>query len=249
MVSKGIGGWKNALHFIENNSVYVSGTESDSLLMKTFLPQQRSKYCVCVNIKNNVKKICAADICIGGDGYFWYIDRLRCFVDGPDCDDAWKRMHLKPDRGAASDFFGACPGGHLRTGEMAYAAGAGLSLWGRTYGNTSPRFVCRWCNLGNMGIYCVPVIGFALLIINACYGAGFSVIPAILADHYGMNNISKIHGAVLSAWGFAGLAGNQAAILVKDKWGYGYTGVIFMLVLAYLLNLANAVILKKQQLK
>ena len=60
-----------------------------------------------------------------------------------------------------------------------------------------------------------PVIGLALLVINACYGAGFSVIPAILADHYGMTNISKIHGAVLSAWGFAGLAGNQAAIFVS----------------------------------
>ena len=48
------------------------------------------------------------------------------------------------------------------------------------------------------------VIGIALLIINACYGAGFSVIPGILADHYGMSDISKIHGAVLSAWGVAG---------------------------------------------
>ena len=61
-----------------------------------------------------------------------------------------------------------------------------------------------------------PLIGLALLVINACYGAGFSVIPGILADHYGMTNISKIHGAVLSAWGVAGLVGNQAAILVSD---------------------------------
>ena len=33
------------------------------------------------------------------------------------------------------------------------------------------------------------MIGLALLVINACYGAGFSVIPAILADNYGMTNI------------------------------------------------------------
>ena len=88
------------------------------------------------------------------------------------------------------------------------------------------------------------VIGLALLVINACYGAGFSVIPAILADNYGMTNISKIHGAVLSAWGFAGLAGNQAAILVSDKLGFGYLGVIVMLVVVYLANLANVISLR-----
>ena len=90
-----------------------------------------------------------------------------------------------------------------------------------------------------------PMIGLALLVINACYGAGFSVIPAILADNYGMTNISKIHGAVLSAWGFAGLAGNQAAILVSDKLGFGYLGVVVMLVLFYSLNFANVLTLRK----
>ncbi|MBR0196814.1 MAG: MFS transporter [Kiritimatiellae bacterium] len=89
-----------------------------------------------------------------------------------------------------------------------------------------------------------PVIGLALLVINACYGAGFSVIPAILADHYGMTNISKIHGAVLSAWGFAGLVGNQAAILVGSKFG-GYKAVVTMLVIAYALNLVNVLSLRK----
>ena len=90
------------------------------------------------------------------------------------------------------------------------------------------------------------MIGLALLVINACYGAGFSVIPAILADNYGMTNISKIHGAVLSAWGFAGLAGNQAAILVSDRLGFGYLGVVTMLVALYSLNLANVVSLRRE---
>ena len=88
-----------------------------------------------------------------------------------------------------------------------------------------------------------PLIGLALLVINACYGAGFSVIPGILADHYGMTNISKIHGAVLSAWGFAGLAGNQAAMFVKGHFG-GDTAVVAMLVAAYLLNLVNVLTLR-----
>ena len=89
-----------------------------------------------------------------------------------------------------------------------------------------------------------PMIGLALHVINACYGAGFSVIPAILADHYGMTNISKLHGAVLSAWGFAGLAGNQAAMFVKGRFG-GDAAVVAMLVVAYLVNLVNVATLRR----
>ena len=92
-----------------------------------------------------------------------------------------------------------------------------------------------------------PLIGLSLLVINACYGAGFSVIPGILADHYGMTNISKIHGAVLSAWGVAGLVGNQAAILVSDRLGFGYSGVVTMLVVLYSLNFVNALTLCRRR--
>ena len=100
-----------------------------------------------------------------------------------------------------------------------------------------------------------PVIGLALLVINACYGAGFSVIPAILADHYGMTNISKIHGAVLSAWGFAGIVGNQVAIAVSkafggyEEGGHGYVAVVTMLVAAYLVNFGNVLLLRRRQAK
>ena len=96
------------------------------------------------------------------------------------------------------------------------------------------------------------LIGLALLVINACYGAGFSVIPAILADHFGMTNISKIHGAVLSDWGFAGLAGNQAAMAVSKAFGgygeggHGYVAVVTLLVIVYSLNFVNVLLLKKK---
>ena len=95
------------------------------------------------------------------------------------------------------------------------------------------------------------LIGLALLVINACYGAGFSVIPGILADHYGMTNISKIHGAVLSAWGFAGLAGNQVAMAVSkafggyEEGGHGYVAVVTLLVVVYSFNFMNVLLLRK----
>ena len=92
----------------------------------------------------------------------------------------------------------------------------------------------------------LPVlIGIALLIINACYGAGFSVIPAILSDKFGMTNISKIHGAVLSAWGVAGLVGNQLSMFVSDRLGFGGKGVLIMLVIMYGINLVNFVFMRK----
>lgn len=92
------------------------------------------------------------------------------------------------------------------------------------------------------------LIGLALLIINACYGAGFSVIPAILSDYFGMSNISKIHGAVLSAWGFAGLVGNQMALFVSEKCDLGNNGVIAMLIILYSANLLNALSMRRSSL-
>ena len=47
-----------------------------------------------------------------------------------------------------------------------------------------------------------------LILISACYGAGFSCVAPLLSDIYGMKHISKIHGATLSAWAIAGLVGN-----------------------------------------
>ena len=100
-------------------------------------------------------------------------------------------------------------------------------------------------SFGLMTLSFYPIlIGLALLIINACYGAGFSVIPAILSDHYGMDNLSKIHGAVLSAWGVAGIVGNQTALIVSKYCG-GYYAVVVMLLLVYAFNAHNVTRLKK----
>ena len=80
-------------------------------------------------------------------------------------------------------------------------------------------------------------IGVVLLFINSCYGAGFSVMPGILSDKFGMSDISKIHGAVLSAWGVAGLVGNNLSMMVEGR--YGYHAVLWMICGLYLLNILN----------
>ena len=71
------------------------------------------------------------------------------------------------------------------------------------------------------------VIAVALLfVVNAGYGGGFSNLPTLLSDVYGMGKISSIHGIALSAWAFAGLSGNQAAQFILDKTGNNYQNIL-----------------------
>ncbi len=70
---------------------------------------------------------------------------------------------------------------------------------------------------GNMLLIAL-VLGL-IFVVNAGYGGGFSNVPTLLSDHYGMGNISAIHGITLSAWGFAGLTGNQMATWIVNTFG------------------------------
>ena len=58
-----------------------------------------------------------------------------------------------------------------------------------------------------------------IMIVNAGYGGGFSNVPTLLSDQYGMGSISALHGITLSAWAFAGLTGNQLANWIVNKFG------------------------------
>ena len=67
----------------------------------------------------------------------------------------------------------------------------------------------------------------SLVAISACYGAGFSCLPTLLSDMYGMKNISKIHGLSLTAWAIAGLVGNQmSSMIVKATGNYYYVYIV-----------------------
>ena len=67
------------------------------------------------------------------------------------------------------------------------------------------------------------ILGFfviaLVMVVNAGYGGGFSNVPTLLSDHYGMGSISAIHGITLSAWGFAGIAGPQLASFIIENFG------------------------------
>ena len=47
----------------------------------------------------------------------------------------------------------------------------------------------------------------SLFVVVSMYGGGFATIPAFLADLFGPDNVGAIHGAVLTAWSAAAIAG------------------------------------------
>lgn len=91
-----------------------------------------------------------------------------------------------------------------------------------------------------------------LIMVNAGYGGGFSNVPTLLSDHFGMKTISAIHGLCLSAWAFAGLTGNQLATYIVNHFGafedvtladgnvvscnpVGYQTVLYVTIVLYLI--------------
>lgn len=73
----------------------------------------------------------------------------------------------------------------------------------------------------NMGqnTFLMILVLILLFVVNAGYGGGYSNVPTLLSDHYGMKNISAIHGITLSAWAIAGLTGNQMATFIVNHFG------------------------------
>ena len=84
------------------------------------------------------------------------------------------------------------------------------------------------------------------MVVNAGYGGGFSNVPTLLSDQYGMGSISALHGITLSAWAFAGLTGNQMANWIVQNFGQeveiagnmvnpvGYQTVLYVTVALYI---------------
>jgi len=93
-----------------------------------------------------------------------------------------------------------------------------------------------------------------MCIINATYGGGFSNLPTLLSDRYGMEDVSKIHGLALSAWGFAGLSGNQLASFIVSRFPaeqatLGYNTVLYVILGMYAIALLISIFLVKAKNK
>ncbi len=108
--------------------------------------------------------------------------------------------------------------------------------------------VTRGIETGAGNIVLTGLVLVLIMVVNAGYGGGFSNVPTLLSDHYGMSNISAIHGITLSAWGFAGLSGNQLAswiVSISENATVGYQNVLYVTVVLYIVSLALSVFFVK----
>ena len=115
---------------------------------------------------------------------------------------------------------------------------------------------------GEGNVLLVILVLALIFVVNAGYGGGFSNVPTLLSDHYGMGSISAIHGITLSAWAFAGLTGNQIATLIVNKTGEffedshgnlvnpsGYQNVLFFTIALYVVALLISLFMVKPSKK
>ena len=82
-------------------------------------------------------------------------------------------------------------------------------------------------------------------IIVACYGGGFSCMPAYLADLFGTKYLSAIHGRILTAWGLAGIVGPLTLTHIYEYTG-NYQYALYLFAILFIINTAVAITLVKR---
>lgn len=85
-----------------------------------------------------------------------------------------------------------------------------------------------------------PVLFFILVcIVLLCYGGGFGVLPSFVKETFGSNNMARVYGAMLTAWGVGGIVGPQIVAFTKDHYperaGIYSFGIALALILVGLL--------------
>lgn len=91
------------------------------------------------------------------------------------------------------------------------------------------------------------IIIIMLMVVNLGYGGGFSTLPALLEQRFGMNNISKIHGLALSAWAIAGLTGNNLSEIILKNTDNNYNYIITVALILYIIAFVICITLVKKK--
>ncbi len=72
-------------------------------------------------------------------------------------------------------------------------------------------------------------------IVLLCYGGGFGTMPAFAADYFGAKDVGSIYGAMLTAWGVAGMFGPTIIAQVRQVTGK-YQGAMTILAVVMLVS-------------
>jgi MFS transporter, OFA family, oxalate/formate antiporter len=92
------------------------------------------------------------------------------------------------------------------------------------------------------------LFGVCVWVIISCYGGGFAITPAFIADMFGTRSAGTIYGCALTAWSAAALTSPPlGAYLRETTHGYGRALYVCttMLALALILNGVLALLLRK----
>lgn len=108
----------------------------------------------------------------------------------------------------------------------------GLNLFGRLFFSTlSDKIGRKACFIimltaqtiivATFSLYTEEKIYWAFLLcmftLTMCYGGGFSVIPAFLADLFGVHNVAICFGLILTAWSIGGVGGGLIFTAIYNK--------------------------------
>jgi MFS transporter, OFA family, oxalate/formate antiporter len=118
---------------------------------------------------------------------------------------------------------------------ISIANGAGRFLWAWLSDAIGRKWVFLTMFLLQAALFAImPSVGtyalFAVLafVVISCYGGGFGTMPAFAADYFGSRNVGQVYGAMLTAWGIAGVVGPLLISAIKDSTGE-YTNAFYII--------------------
>ena len=94
------------------------------------------------------------------------------------------------------------------------------------------------------GMNSLVAVTVSYAVILFCYGGGFGIMPSYSADFFGTRHMGANYGALLTAWGVAGVAGPLFAAHVKDLTG-SFAGALPAVATALLLATLLPLITRK----
>jgi MFS family permease len=101
---------------------------------------------------------------------------------------------------------------------------------------------------GTLGeLHSLFAVAAAYAVVLLCFGGGFGTMPSLVANYFGARHIGTNYGAILTAWGVAGVAGPLLAAHIKDTTG-SYAGALFPIACMLLAAVLLPLILRKPAL-
>ena len=96
------------------------------------------------------------------------------------------------------------------------------------------------------GSHSLFAVAAAFAIVLLCFGGGFGTMPSLIAHYFGARHMGANYGAILTAWGVAGIAGPLFAAQIKDATG-SYTGALLPVACMLLAAVLLPVIIRKPE--